>query len=177
MRGTALRVDKRDEILRGIARGLSGRKIAVGLGRDPAVVSREIARNGGRVGYRVHATQERFESLRVRPKAYKLEADRQLHDEVNAGLAKAWSPRQISARLVLDHLDSEAMRVSHETIYQTLYMQARGFRWGSFGEVSLVVWVAPAGALLIVVGFCDGGPCGGFIDDGFAFGVGGDEGL
>jgi hypothetical protein len=51
------------------------------------------------------------------------------------------------------------------------------FRWGSFGGVSLVVWVAPAEDLLIVVGFCDGGPGGGFIDDGFAFGVGGDEGL
>lgn len=126
MRGAALRVDERDEILRGIAAGLSGRAIAAGLGRDPSVVSREISRNGGRDGYGVHAAQERFESLMARPKRYKLEADRQLHDEVNAGLAQAWSPRQISARLELDHPDSEAMRVSHETIYQTLYMQARG---------------------------------------------------
>ena len=61
--------------------------IAAGLARDPSVVSREIARNGGRGGYRVDAAQERFEVLRSRPKVRKLEADRRLHDEVNAGLA------------------------------------------------------------------------------------------
>lgn len=126
MRGEALRVDERDDILRGIAEGLSGRRIAAVLGRDPSVVSREIDRNGGRVNYRVHAAQERFEALLARPKPRKLEADRQLHDEVNAGLAQEWSPQQISARLVEDHPDNEAMRVSHETIYETLYVQARG---------------------------------------------------
>ena len=126
MRGKALRVDERDDILRGIAAGLSGRKIAAGLGRDPAVVSREIARNGGRDQYRVHAAQERFEVLRARPKLRKLEADRRLHDEVNAGLAQRWSPRQISARMRRDHPEDQAMRVSHETIYETLYVQARG---------------------------------------------------
>ncbi len=126
MRGAALRVDERDEIIRGIGANLSARVIAAGLGRDPSVVSREIARNGGRNGYRVHAAQERFESLRARPKARKLEADRRLHDEVNAGLALRRSPEQISARLEVDHPGDEAMRVSHETIYQTLYVQARG---------------------------------------------------
>ena len=126
MRGTALRVDERDEILRGIAGNLSARAIAVGLGRDPSVVSREIGRNGGRERYRVHAAQERFEALRVRPRPRKLEADRRLHDEVNAGLAQRWSPRQISARMRCDHPEDEAMRVSHETIYETLYVQARG---------------------------------------------------
>jgi IS30 family transposase len=126
MRGTALRVDERDDILRGILADLSGREIAAGLGRDPSVVSREIARNGGRDRYRVHAAQARFEALRVRPKVRKLEADGRLHDEVNAGLARDWSPEQISARLAVDHPDDEAMRVSHETIYETLYVQARG---------------------------------------------------
>jgi transposase, IS30 family len=126
MRGEVLRVEERDDILRGIAAGWSSRAIASGLGRDPSVISREIARNGGRDGYRVHASQERFEALRARPKLRKLEACRRLHDEVNAGLARDWSPRQISARLVVDHPEDEAMRVSHETIYETLYVQARG---------------------------------------------------
>jgi len=126
MRGAPLRVEERDDILRGVVAELSARKIAAGLGRDPSVVSREIARNGGRDNYRVYAAQERFEALRARPKLRKLEADRRLHDEVNAGLVRDWSPRQISARLVVDHPGDEAMRVSHETIYETLYVQARG---------------------------------------------------
>lgn len=126
MRGTALRVDERNEILRGIGASLSSRAIAAGLGRDPSVISREISRNGGRGGYRVDVAQERFELLRARPKPRKLEADRRLHDEVNAGLALRWSPQQISARLKVIHPDDEAMRVSHETVYETLYMQARG---------------------------------------------------
>src|SRR5260370_41790021 len=99
MRGGALRVDERDEIIRGIGANLSARVIAAGLGRDPSVVSREIARNGGRNGYRVHAAQERFESLRARPKARKLEADRRLHDEVNAGLALRRTPLRKLVRL------------------------------------------------------------------------------
>jgi IS30 family transposase len=126
MRGEVLRVDEREEILRGVGADLSSREIAAGLGRNPSVVSREIARNGGRGNYRVHAAQERFESLRTRPRPRKLEADRRLHDEVNAGLARRWSPKQISARLEVDYPDDEAMRVSHETIYETLYVQARG---------------------------------------------------
>src|SRR6185295_5679776 len=101
-------------------RGWSSREIASGLGRDASVVSREIARNGGRDNYRVHAAQERFEALRARPRPRRLEVDRRLHDEVNAGLALDWSPRQISARLATDHPDDVGMRVSHETIYQTL---------------------------------------------------------
>lgn len=126
MRGTALRVDERNEILRGIGADLSARQIAVGLVRDPSVISREIARNGGRGGYRVDAAQERFEALLTRPRPRKLEVDRRLHDEVNAGLALRWSPKQISARLRVIYPGDEAMRVSHETIYETLYVQARG---------------------------------------------------
>jgi len=126
MRGEALRVDERDDILWGISKGLSGRQIAAGLGRDPSVISREISRNGGRENYRVHAAQERAEALMVRPRLRKLEADQRLHGEVNAGLAQRWSPQQISARLEMDHPDNEMMRVSHETIYQTLYVQAKG---------------------------------------------------
>lgn len=78
MRGKALQVEERDGILRGIGRGWSGRDIALGLGCDPSVVSREIARNGGRDNYRVHAAQERFEALRARPKPRRLEIDQRL---------------------------------------------------------------------------------------------------
>jgi IS30 family transposase len=105
---------------------LSARQIGARLGRDGSVISREIARNGGRSGYRAHRAAERAEQMARRPKARKLEADRRLHDAVAAGLARDWSPEQIAGRLRVDHPDDEAMRVSHETIYQALYLQARG---------------------------------------------------
>ena len=63
---------------------------------------------------------------RARPREHKLVASRRLHDEVNRGLTRKWSPEQISARLVVCHPDDPEMWVSHETIYQTLYLQARG---------------------------------------------------
>lgn len=126
MRGRALCIDEREEIYRGIAAELSDRVIAARLGRHQSVVSREIARNGGRELYRSHAAQERADLLAARPKAFKLVASGRLHDAVAVGLASRWSPRQISARLVGDHPDDAEMRVSHETIYQALYLQARG---------------------------------------------------
>jgi IS30 family transposase len=126
LRGSALAVEDRDEILRGICKELSGRAIAVRLGRDASVISREIARNGGRENYRVHSAQERFESLKPRPKLRKLESDHRLHDVVAEKLRDDLSPQQISGRLVAEFLDDPGMRVSHETIYQTLFLQARG---------------------------------------------------
>jgi transposase, IS30 family len=117
---------EREEISRGIAENVSARTIGARLGRDPSVVSREIARNGGRSGYRAHRAAERAEQMVRRPKARKLEANQQLHGAVAAGLAADWSPGQIAGRLRVDHPDDEAMRVSHETIYQALYLQARG---------------------------------------------------
>jgi transposase, IS30 family len=126
VRGVALCVDEREEISRGVAENLSGRMIAVRLGRDPSVVSREIARNGGRGSYRAHVAQERADVLVARPKAFLLESNARLHHVVAAGLVLDWSPQQISARLVEDHPDDLELRVSHETIYQTLYLQARG---------------------------------------------------
>jgi IS30 family transposase len=126
VRGVALCVRERDEILKGICEGAPASLIAARLGRHRSVVSREIERNGGREGYRVHAAQERAVSQALRPKVCKLAADRLLHDEVAAGLAMKWSPQQIAGRLVEDHPADLRMRVSHETIYQTLYLQARG---------------------------------------------------
>jgi len=126
LRGTPLCIDEREEISRGVAEGLSGRNIAARLGRHPTVVSREISRNGGRNAYRAHDAQDRADLLMTRPKPRKLEQYARLHDEVAKGLAADWSPQQISARLVEDHPDDPEMRVSHETIYETLYLQARG---------------------------------------------------
>jgi IS30 family transposase len=126
LRGSALTVEDRDEILRGICENLSGRVIAVRLSRDASVISREIARNGGRENYRVHAAQERFESLKPRPKLRKLESDRRLHDVVAEKLLDDLSPQQVSGRLAAEFPDDPGMRVSHETIYQTLFLQARG---------------------------------------------------
>src|SRR5512134_3398022 len=98
LRGSALTVKDRDEILRGICEDLSSRSIAARLGRDASVISREISRNGGRENYRVHSSQERFESLRSRPKRRKLESDRRLHDVVAEKLLDDLSPQQISGR-------------------------------------------------------------------------------
>ena len=126
MRGEVLTVEERDDILRGIGENLSARAIAARLGRDRSVISREIARNGGRDGYRVHAAQERYEALKSRPKERKLEKNKRLHDVVAEKLRDDFSPEQISGRLKEDYPDDPGMRVSHETIYQALFLQARG---------------------------------------------------
>lgn len=118
--------DDRDEIMMGLAREESFRVIGRGLGRHHSVISREVGRNGGREGYRSRAAAERACVMRARPKERKLEMNSRLHDEVAAGLAKEWSPQQISRRLVLDFPDDTEMRVSQETVYETLFLQARG---------------------------------------------------
>lgn len=126
MRGAALTAEDRESISRGISEGLSGPQIASRLGRDRSVVYREITRCGGRGKYRAVEAQERAAEQARRPKPHKLAVSRRLHDGVNDGLAKKWSPEQVSARLKIDHPDDPEMRVSHETIYQTLYLQGRG---------------------------------------------------
>jgi IS30 family transposase len=90
------------------------------------VVSREVARNGGRSAYRAIPAQRQADENRARPKQRLLEENRVLHDAVNSGLEQKWSPKQISKRLRQDFPDDDTMRVSHETIYQCLYLQARG---------------------------------------------------
>lgn len=121
-----LTIEERTEIFRGISENRSDRFIAARLGRNQSVVSREIARNGGRDAYTPHAAQDRFESLRARPKPRKLEMNTHLHDVVAECLRGDFSPQQISGRLVADFPDEPEMRVSPETIYQTLFLQARG---------------------------------------------------
>jgi len=105
VRGTALTLVEREEVSRGIAGDVSARTIATRLGRDPSVVSREIAGNGGRPGYRAHRAAQRAGQMVRRPKARRLEASQQLHDAVAAGLAADWSPEQVAGRLRVDHPD------------------------------------------------------------------------
>ena len=124
--GNPLCVQERESILRGLAQNESLRLIAERIGRSPSTVSREVTRNGGKDTYSAWDAQDRADARRIRPKMCKLESDRRLHDAVAHGLAKEWSPQQIAGRLAGDHPDDETMRVSHETIYQTLYLQARG---------------------------------------------------
>lgn len=118
--------DDRDQIMIAVARGDSFRDIGRALGRHHSVVGREVGRNGGRPEYRSRVAGERAVLQRVRPKTRKLECDERLHDAVAEGLAAEWSPRQISERLIVDFPDEPEMRVSHETVYQTLFVQARG---------------------------------------------------
>ena len=125
--GSLLRLEERETISRELCRDTSARSIAKLLGRrHHSAVSREINNNGGREGYRAVDAQRRADELRARPKERKLAACRRLHDAVNDGLAQKWSPRQISERLGVDYPADEDMRVSHETIYECLYLQARG---------------------------------------------------
>ena len=126
MQGVELLAEEREIISRELAVGRSFRSIGRVLKRDHTVVSREVARNGGRSAYRVIPAQRRAGEHRARPKPRLLEENTALHDAVNAGLEQKWSPRQISKRLREDFPSDDTMRVSPETIYQCLYLQARG---------------------------------------------------
>jgi transposase, IS30 family len=121
-----LRREEREIISRELAKGNSARHIGKLLIRHHSVISREIARNGGENNYRATEADDRAGQMRARPKPRKLEASRRLHDEVNEGLKREWSPEQISSRLQMDFPDDPEMRVSDETIYESLYLQARG---------------------------------------------------
>lgn len=117
---------ERETISRELSQGSSARSIAKQLGRHHSTISREINRNGDRATYRAVAAQERYDQFKTRPKERKLVASIRLHAAVNEGLTQKWSPEQISTRLDKDYPDDQEMRVSHETIYQSLYLQARG---------------------------------------------------
>jgi transposase, IS30 family len=106
--------------------GASAREIAAKISRHHSCVSQEIKNNGGRDLYSAADAHDRAVTLRARPKVRKLESSRRLHDAVNDGLKRKWSPEQISKRLEVEHPDDPEMRISHETIYESLYLQARG---------------------------------------------------
>ena len=121
-----LSLGEREEISRGIAGGESLRSIADRLGRSSSTVSREVVKNGGCDKYRA-VTAHRASRIRAkRPKAMKLEGCPRLRGVVEDKLSLWWSPAQISLWLESEYPDDEEMRVSHETIYQSLYVQGRG---------------------------------------------------
>ena len=125
-RPNALTLEEREEISRGLANGVSCRRIANELGRAPSTVSREVARNGGRQAYRAARAETRAQETARRPKRCKLASEPKLRRLVASKLRKRWSPRQISGWLGARFPSSSRMYVSHETIYRTLFIQARG---------------------------------------------------
>jgi IS30 family transposase len=124
-RAGCLTVLEREEILVGLRAGESLSAIGRRLGRSASTVSREVAANGGPEGYSVWRAHQRARLAARRPKPCKLRAGR-LRDEVARRLLELWSPDEIARRLPLAFPDDPEMRVSHETIYQSLFVQGRG---------------------------------------------------
>ena len=122
----ALTLAEREEISRGLVAGLSIRSIAASLNRAPSTVCREINRNGGRHHYRANQADQTAWQRARRPKVCKLACNRALSREVAWKLKRHWSPEQIAGWLKRMHPDDENARVSHETIYRSLFVQARG---------------------------------------------------
>ena len=122
----ALTLAEREDISRGIASGSSVREIARRLGRAASTVSREVARHGGRVAYRAHDADRQAWVSAFRPKRCLLAVNRKLQDIVASKLILDWSPEQIAGWLKIHYPNSESMCVSHETIYRSLFIQARG---------------------------------------------------
>ena len=121
-----LSLDEREEISRGVAAGVSLRSIAGALGRAASTVSRELRRNGGQRQYRAAVADKRAWHRALRPKACKLAMHEELRQLVAAKLQDNWSPEQIAGWLKHTYPDDEAHQVSHETIYRSLFVQARG---------------------------------------------------
>jgi IS30 family transposase len=122
----ALALAEREDISRGIASGSSIREIARLLRRPASTVSREIARHGDRAAYRAHDADCQAWISTLRPKKCLFAGNRKLRNIVASKLILDWSPEQISGWLKTHYPDDENMRVSHETIYRSLFIQARG---------------------------------------------------
>ena len=121
-----LTITEREEISRGLAEGASLRRIAGRLHRAPSSISREVARHGGRHRYRAARAQERAWDRARRPKPCKLAAVPRLCELVAGKLAEEWSPEQISGWLARTYPGEQDLQVSTETIYRSLFVQARG---------------------------------------------------
>ncbi|WP_455926527.1 IS30 family transposase [Pseudomonas putida] len=122
----ALTLEEREEISRSVATGLSIRQIALLLKRAPSTISREINRNGGLDAYRASAADSQAWKRGVRPKPYRLRQCPKLCEIVSFKLEAKWSPEQISGWLKTEYPDDPTMQISHETLYRSLFIQARG---------------------------------------------------
>ena len=122
----ALTLAEREEISRGVVAGRSTRAIATTLGRAPSTISRELRRNGGRHSYRASSADESAWERAKRPKTCKLAQNRKLAHIVAKKLQLQWSPEQIAGWLKHTYPNDERYQVSHETIYKSLFIQARG---------------------------------------------------
>ena len=122
----ALTLAEREEISRGIAIGESLRSMAGCLGRSPSTISREIKRNGGPARYRATDADKRAWAMARRPKACKLARHPRLCRAVARKLERDWSPEQVAGWLKRGYPGDPAWQVSHETIYRSLFVQARG---------------------------------------------------
>lgn len=122
----ALTLAEREEISRAVAAGHSIRSMATLLGRAPSTISREIQRNGGQQWYRASQADQAAWDRAQRPKPCKLGQNRSLAGIVAGRLQSLWSPEQIAGWLKRTYPDDEARHVSHETIYRSLFIQARG---------------------------------------------------
>jgi IS30 family transposase len=122
----ALSLSEREEISRGIASDESMRSIATRLGRSPSTISREIQRNGGDGKYRAARADKKAWERGCRPKSCKLASSPWLRRAIEIKLRVNWSPEQIAGWLKREHPGDESKHVSHETIYRSLFIQARG---------------------------------------------------
>lgn len=122
----ALTLAEREEISRGIVSNLSLRAIARQLGRSPSTISREINRNGGYHDYRAARADQQAWDRAKRPKPCKLACNRAMSRIIASKLKLLWSPEQIAGWLKRTYPDDESYQVSHETIYRSLFIQARG---------------------------------------------------
>jgi IS30 family transposase len=122
----ALSLSEREEISRGIVAGHSIRCIARTVGRAPSTISRELRRNGGRQRYRACQADQAAWHRALRPKRCKRVTNPALARIVAAKLRSLWSPEQIAGWLKCTYPDDESFQVSHETIYRSLFVQARG---------------------------------------------------
>ena len=120
-----LTILEREQILISLARGDTFTAIAKALGRAVSTVSREVKRGGGRAAYSAWSAHEHARDQARRPKPFKLDSG-PLLTAVTVALGRLWSPEEIAARLRLEHPDAPELRVSHETIYQSLFVQGRG---------------------------------------------------
>jgi len=122
----SLSLEEREDISRGLASNISMRSMAKSLGRSPSTISREINRNGGLAKYRAVLAEKAALKRAKRPKEYLLSKSYKLKELVTSKLSEDWSPEQISGWLKLVYPEDESLRISHETIYKSLFIQTRG---------------------------------------------------